>query len=169
MPESQMTASSQRRKSGSFVAAMRVSGAGGSGSASADADATGSGSHRGHQACPTTPWTLESLRALHVTGMIIWTGQFCQGMVVDGATGCMTVERWQFDLQGKRRDGRGGGEWVRTFRSGDGAVPCGWIVQEARAWKVGGQVGMPCLTTSRRAQESNGTWWIVESDFEYDE
>jgi hypothetical protein len=92
----------------------------------------------------------------HVRGMIAWVGRYCQGIVRHGDTVC--VERWEFD-----EGGHGGrGEWVRTLKSGSGLpLPCGWVVKEEEALKVGVVLNVPDF------EKIGAEWHVIETDFEW--
>jgi len=85
----------------------------------------------------------------------IWVGRYCQGIVRKGDE--VTVERWQWD-----ETGRGGlGEWVRTWRTGNGVSACGWLVSEAEEVQVGMKLNVPDL------EHYGGDWIVKETDFEW--
>jgi hypothetical protein len=90
-----------------------------------------------------------------IRGRIAWAGKYCQGVVREGEK--VVVERWEFD-----NSTHGGiGEWVRTWRTGDGPLlPCGWVVKEAEEMRKGTVLNMPDL------EGNGGEWAVVETDFE---
>jgi hypothetical protein len=90
-----------------------------------------------------------------IRGMIVWVGRYCQGIVRKGEDVC--VERWEFDE--KAHGGRG--EWVRTWRNGEGLpLPCGWVVKEEEPIKTGSVLHIPDW------DRKGGEWHVVETDFE---
>ena len=80
-------------------------------------------------------------------GLIVWIGQFCQGILRIGEH--VTAERWEFD--GEK------GEWVRVYREGSGCLPCGWVVNESSDLREGREFMAPLGDGMK--------WKIVESDF----
>jgi hypothetical protein len=89
----------------------------------------------------------------HVRGLIIWVGQYCQGVLKEGDK--ITAERWEYDFV----PNKGKGEWVRTFRIGDGSLPCGWLVKESDGIRRGETLCAPKLLGDR------DRWVITDEDF----
>jgi HRI1 protein len=90
-----------------------------------------------------------------IRGRIVWVGKYCQGVVREGEN--VVVERWEYDSS----DHGGAGQWVRTWRSGDGPLlPCGWVVKEAEEMRKGTVLNVPVL------EGKGGQWTVIETDFE---
>lgn len=88
-----------------------------------------------------------------VRGLIIWVGQYCQGVLVE--RGSITAERWEYDFS----SGPKKGEWIRTFRVGHGHLPCGWLVKESDEIRRGETLQAPDFSGDPHQ------WTITDEDF----